>query len=229
MAVDDLASTLVALREADRPSLVIPRAPPRPSRVGLLSGSFDPLTMGHTALAEAARSRVDLVVLSYSVRTLPKEAGSSEQLLPEGRRIRAVHRFCSSRPGFVLGLASHGLLSDQVSAVAGRFPDAEVFLIMGSDKIVQLIDPRWYEDAEAALSELFTRARVLYGVRTGDAPPIERVLEDPIAGRWAGRFERLPIRADAGAISSRLVRARYRRGEDIHDLVPPEVLEEMIG
>ena len=69
----DLTSVLGELRSGDRPRLVLwPERHAAPASVALLAGSFDPVTNAHLELARAASEEVDLVVLTYSVRTLPK-------------------------------------------------------------------------------------------------------------------------------------------------------------
>src|SRR5438552_1724916 len=90
----------------------------------MLAGSFDPLTVAHEALAARALGRADLVALVFSLRTLPKDEPAPPPLLPVEARIKILQRFCAARPGHAVGVASHGLLSEQVEAGAERFPEA---------------------------------------------------------------------------------------------------------
>jgi nicotinamide-nucleotide adenylyltransferase len=220
--VKGVREILERLRKLDRPSLVVRPEPDwAPGSVALLSGSFDPVTVAHVALAEAASRLVDLVVLVYSVRTLPKEGPVPPPLLSEEERLEAVERVCAAR-GFALGLCSRGLLADQVVAAAERFPGAALWLVAGSDKVLQLLDPRWYADRDRALEELFSRAGVLYAVRAGDEGRVEEALRRQENERWRGRFRRLDVAPAVAAVSSREVRERVARGEDPRDLVPPE-------
>lgn len=215
-------------RTARRPVLVLDADPAPAGRVAILSGSFDPLTVGHAALARAALARTGLVVLTYSVRALPKEEGPPP-LLGEDERLEAVARFCRARPGLVLGLCSHGLLADQAAAAAERFPGSRIHVAMGSDKVVQLFDPRWYADRDAALGRLFGAAEVLYAMRAGEEGRVEELLARPENARWAGLLSRLDVPAGTAGISSRLVRERLRRGEDVAGLVPDEVRPLLTG
>jgi nicotinic acid mononucleotide adenylyltransferase len=195
----------------------------QPRRIGLLPGSYDPPTVAHVALADAAlRDHVDLVVLVYSVRTLPKEGRAHPPLLNAARRIEALVRMAAAHSGSAAGLASHGLLADQAAAARVRFPQAELFLVMGSDKLLQLLDPKWYGDRDATLSSLFAEASVLYAVRSGDERAIGEALAAPQNHRWRNRFVPLDVPPHVAAVSSREVRARIRRGEDVRALVPPE-------
>src|ERR671919_478967 len=108
-----------------RPRLeVLGPAPSAADTVGLVAGSFDPMTAAHAALAEALDTELTLLV--WSPATLPKEAGpggdpSAALLLPEDR-LASVAAWCGSRPWARVATCSHGLLVDQVQAAAASFP-----------------------------------------------------------------------------------------------------------
>jgi nicotinic acid mononucleotide adenylyltransferase len=213
------------LRRSKDPRLVIVPDPPADlGSVALLSGSFDPMTVAHEAMADAAAERVDLVVLTYSARTMPKDPGAPPSLLDERRRIESIKRFCARRAGFAVGLCSHGLLVDQVRAAQDRFRTA-LWTLMGSDKVLQVLDPSWYDDRDAALEPMLATARVLYAVRSGDAGIVERALSLAENVRWKDRFERLHVPPKVAGVSSRTVRQLVREGRDVTDLVPEEILE----
>ncbi len=219
-----LQRVLEELRVASRPRLILrpSRIDPSPRSVALVAGSFDPMTVAHAALAEAALERADLAVLVYSIRTLPKEGPASGPLFPEADRIAVLERFCAARTRAVVGLCSHGLLADQVEAVRERFPPARLSLVMGSDKVLQLLDPRWYQDRDAVLGRLFQHADVLYAVRGGEEGLVRDALGDLPDPAWRASFHRLDIPPGLTSISSRLVRERLRRGDDVRALVPEE-------
>jgi nicotinic acid mononucleotide adenylyltransferase len=196
--------------------------PGSPRAFAMLAGSFDPLTIGHEALAAAAVRRTGMAVLVYSVRTLPKEGDAPPPLLSEERRLDVLERFCSARPGHAIGLASHGLLPEHVQAVAERFPDAELVLVMGSDKALQLLDPKWYGDRNAVFADLFARARVLYAERAREQGAVQELLSRPDNRLWRERFELIAVPPKVASVSSRRVRELVARGEDVRELIPPE-------
>jgi nicotinic acid mononucleotide adenylyltransferase len=224
-----LSDALEDLRRAELPALVV-EAVGEPRSVSLLSGSFDPPTIAHVALAEAAAVESELVVLVYSVRTLPKEGDASPPLLSEETRVAALEAVCGrGRPRLAAGVCSHGLLVDQAAAAARRFPRATLRMVVGSDKALQLLDPRWYEDRDAALEGLLGLASVCYAARSGDEGSVEAALGLPVNARWRDRFTELAISPKASSVSSRAVRDLYRVGGDVSDLVPPEVLPFLRG
>ena len=218
----DLTPLIERLGSSAHPALeVVPEIGSPPS-VALLAGSFDPLTIGHEALSREAARRAGAVLLVWSARSLPKEGTAPPPLLSDMDRVEVLERFCAQRPGHAVGLASHGLLAEHVAAAAERFPGTELSLVMGSDKALQLLDPKWYTDRDAALRSLFRHARVLYAQRSGQVGAVRTALSRPENRAWRDRFELLDIPSQIASVSSRGVRELLAGGEDIRELVPPE-------
>jgi nicotinamide-nucleotide adenylyltransferase len=187
-------------------------------------GSFDPMTVAHAALAEGLE--MDLVLLVYSPATLPKEAAPSgpphPPLLDEEDRVASMLAWSTRRPDTGVGICSHGLYADQAEAAAAAFPRAQLVFGVGSDKVLQLFDPRWYGDRDADLDRLFALAEVAYAVRAGDREHLQATLRRN--RRWAPRLRRIELPPRIAGLSSRAVRAAVARGEDVSGSVPPEVL-----
>lgn len=219
----DPTAVLAKLRSSERPRLVLwPDREAAPASVALLAGSFDPVTNAHLELARAASGEAELVVLTFSARTLSKEPGAAGPLLSEPERIRALVAVCDGRRGLVVGLCSHGLLADQVAAAGERFPGARISVVLGSDKLAQLFDPRWYKDRDAALAALFRAAEVRYAVRAGDDAAAALVAAASLG--HAALVHSLDVDPDVAAISSRVAREVARSGGDVSGLVPAEAL-----
>ncbi|MGH2725215.1 MAG: hypothetical protein ACRDI0_13350 [Actinomycetota bacterium] len=223
MDASRIIDALAAAGEPGPPRLeLLAPAAGRGGPVGIVPGSFDPITRAHVALAEALRRRgADPALFVYSARTLAKEGPPAPPpLLPPERRLAAVTAVCEGGTGLGLAVCSHGLVADQAEAAAASFPGARPLVALGSDKLRQLFDPRWYDDRDAALERLFAAADVAFAVRAGDEPVVGAVLSaNP---RWAGSVERIDLPPTVAGISSSAVRQRLRRGQDVSDLVPPE-------
>jgi nicotinic acid mononucleotide adenylyltransferase len=221
-----LEAALDRMRAVGAPAIELiterPAAPPR--SVGLLSGSFDPITVAHVRLAEAALATSDLVVFVYSVRTLPKEGRGAEQasLLTELERLEALSHVCAGDARFAAAVCSRGLLVEQVEAAAAAFPGAELSVVVGSDKLLQLFDPRWYEDSDAATSALLSRALVRFGIRSGDERAVRRLLRRDDLGPRLDRLRPLDVPPEVAAVSSSHVRDLIRRELDVSELIPEE-------
>lgn len=226
-----IGRALARAREPGPPRLEVlwPYSPGSPSRVGLVPGSFDPMTVAHAALAQALKRTCDLVLLLYSPATLPKEPAPGGEpgpaILSPSDRVASLLAYVRHREGMGVALCSHGLYADQADAARAAFPEAELVFGAGSDKLAQLMDPAWYgerEHRDAALQRLFSLARVSYAVREGEEERVVRALEE--AGKWRDRIEKLVFPAALAGISSRSVRERLARGDDVSGLVPPEIL-----
>jgi nicotinic acid mononucleotide adenylyltransferase len=226
-----IGRALARAREPGPPRLEVlwPYSPGAPARVGLVSGSFDPMTVAHAALAETLGRTSDLVVLLYSPATLPKEAAPGGEpgpaLLPPGDRVASLLAYARHREGLGVGLCSHGLYADQAEAAHATFPQGDLVFGVGSDKVVQLMDAEWYRDREgrdAALERLFSLARVAYAVREAEEDRLDGALAE--ASRWRDRIEALDLPPELAGVSSRSVREELARGGDVGDLVPAEVL-----
>ncbi|MGH2739935.1 MAG: hypothetical protein ACRDH6_05570 [Actinomycetota bacterium] len=197
-----------------------------PRRLGILSGSFDPMTIAHAALADALEDDgADLVLFLYSVRTLPKEGAtdrSAPPLLDQEDRVAALLAYCGDRPRRGVAMCSHGLYADQAEAVAAAYPEAELVFGVGSDKVMQLFDARWYDDRNAALERLFSFASLAYATRGGDEERLRATLRGQ--DQWHSAMRRLSLPAEVAGVSSRAIRQSLRAGEEISDLVPAAVL-----
>lgn len=224
-----ISRALLRATEAGAPRLeILDDVPSGVREVGLVPGSFDPLTRAHSALAQAIRARgSDVVLMVYSPRTMPKAPGGEPPLLTPERRLAALAAWCVTTPGTAPAVCSHGLFTDQAEAAAAAFPGADLVVGVGSDKVLQLFDPSWYDDRTAALDSLFHRARVIFAPRTHDETKVTSILE--AHPRWAARVERIELPERLGALSSSEVRRLVRRGQDVSGLVPPEVVPFLPG
>lgn len=204
---------------SDQPALRFPSAPPPPvRRVAILPGSFNPPTSAHLLLAERALGDAfDLVVFVLSARPAEKSAAG---LMPEDRLL-AVR--AASPAGAAIGVAVAGLCVDQAEAACEAFDGAEVSVLVGSDKLAQILEPGWYADREAALDRLFACARLLVAPR-GDGPDaVERILSATAPRRWVERVSVLPLHPAVGDLSSTRVRGLLGSGADPAGLVAPAV------
>lgn len=131
--------------------------------VGAYPGTFDPPTVAHVAIAEAAwrqggLDRIELVVCESPLGK--KDAG----VAPLESRLRLLDALCATRPW--LGVAVNND-SDLICDIATGY-DA---VVMGADKWAQVVDPAWYggspEARDAAVAKL---PRLLLAPR-GSEPP----------------------------------------------------------
>lgn len=193
---------------------------------GLFAGAFNPLTRAHVALAEAARAAANLDVIAWTlaVVTVDKER-VDRATLPD--RLAQVAVYCEGQTGNALVVVNRGLYVEQARALRAHMaPDARLAIVVGFDKVVQIFDPRYYADRDAALAELFAEADLLVAPRAGQGPhELERLLARPENVRFAASVRALPLAPEYAAESSTQVRAlaaRVPRGMAPRALVTPE-------
>ncbi len=139
--------------------------------VGCYPGSFNPPTVAHLAVAEAAvrQAGLDRVDLVLSRVTLGKEHLDAPGVDERRAVLEAV---AASRDWLGVAVTDARLIVD---AAAGY--DA---VIMGADKWAQVLDARWYEGSEAARDAAVARLpRVLVAPRAGDRPAGVELLDLP--------------------------------------------------
>lgn len=138
-------------------------------RTAAYPGSFDPPTVAHLAVAEAARRRFDLerVDLVLSEVALGKEAGHAVHL---DDRVAVLRRAAAGRPWLGAAVSPHRLLVD----VAAGYD----VVVVGADKWAQVTDPRWYTSARARDEALARLPTVAVAPRDGFEVPRGLVVLD---------------------------------------------------
>ncbi|MEM1335566.1 MAG: hypothetical protein AAGG08_19140 [Actinomycetota bacterium] len=109
----------------------------RSRRVGVYPGSFDPPTVAHLAVSEAAVEQHALDELVWMVSHSALGKGEIEQP-PFEHRIEVLHAVADR----------HGWLRIEVTELRLLSDIAEPFdvVIMGADKWHQIHEPHWYDD-----------------------------------------------------------------------------------
>jgi Cytidylyltransferase-like len=138
-------------------------------KVGVYPGSFNPPTLAHLAIADAAchaggLEQVDLVV---SVTPLGKQAVTVPTL---DERLAVLEAVVADRPHLGLRVTEAQLLVDIAA-------DADA-VVLGADKWDQINDPVWYGGSVAARDEATSRLPL---VLVAPRPPFGLPL--PIPGR----------------------------------------------
>ena len=199
-------------------------APARGARLGLLAGSFNPPTVAHQMLAQAglAHGGLDRVWYILSTRTVDKEVVTGAGL--EDRLLLLDVLIAQERRLGVL-LVNRGLYVDQARLMRAAYPElGELVFLVGFDKIVQIFDPRYYDDRDAALETLFGLATFLVAPRGDDeAPALIALLDRPENQRFAGSVRPLDLPPELREVASSSVRADLADDGQTDRAVPQEV------
>jgi hypothetical protein len=181
--------------------------------IGCYPGSFNPPTIAHLAIAEAAREqcgleRLDLVVSRIALgKTAPAGPRFED-------RVAVLDAIARSRPWLCVRVTDAQLLVD----IAAGYD----VLVVGADKWAQVVDPAWYggsvaarDDALARLPEVVVAPRPPWPVPSGRGLVVD---EDhlPVSATAARTVEPGWMAAEAADFDTRTGAwtdpARYRRG-----------------
>ncbi len=182
------------------------RGAPRGSTVGILAGAFNPPTVAHLALIDAARSRVDQVIC-----VLPREFPHKqyEGATLEGR-LRMLDRV-SAEHAFDVAVTEGGLFIDIAREARAAFGSRiDVAFLCGRDAAERILT--WDYGRSGTIESMLEEFRLLVADRGGPfAPP----------PHLAHRIDPLETAIDVNAISSSEVRRRIESGQPWRELAPP--------
>lgn len=186
-------------------------------RLGVLGGTFNPVTRAHLALAEAAQRELTLGEVVFVLpATLPHRAPEEASL---DERLALLEAALAPQDSFSLAVCSGGLFLEMAAALRPHYAAATTFyFLVGSDAAERIL--RWdYADPEKALREMFAAFDLIVAGRPGaPALPAEARL-----ARYQAQIHPLALPPDVQAISATAVRERVRAGEPFEELVGPEV------
>jgi len=189
------------------------RAPRRPSRLGILPGTFNPVTVAHVALARAALAHVDEVLLVLP-RVFPHKDYSGASFAD---RIGMLREVALAEPGCSVAAADRGLFLDIAAECCDEYgPSVRLTFLCGRDAAERIAG--WDYDTPGALEEMLRRFDLLVAARAGEYDP-------PAALRSAVR--RLDLDPAVADVSATEVRQRAASGEAWEHLVPGAVREQV--
>ena len=180
-------------------------------RFGLFGGSFNPVHLGHLLVARAACEELALDRLFFIPAAQSPFKPGTEPASP-ALRLRMLRRALAGQRDYEVdeqelqrGGVSYSI--DTARAYAEKFPNAELFYLIGADHVPTL--PKWREaEALAALVQFVVIPR------PGEIPAaLPAPFRIQILGGW-------PLK-----LSSSQVRARVREGRSIEHLLPKGVGE----
>jgi nicotinate-nucleotide adenylyltransferase len=187
----------------------------RPRNLGIMGGTFDPIHLGHLAVAEEAREVLGLERILFVPAGQPPHKPARE-VSPVEHRIAMVGLAIADNPAFELSRlevdrAGPSYTVDTVEALAEK--GARLTVILSAETFAEL--PTWHEP-----ERLFEAARVAVAPRWGYPAP------DPdwLAATFPGREDRVSyLEGPRLGVSSTALRERVAAGRSIRYLVPQSV------
>ena len=171
--------------------------------IGVYPGSFDPPTIAHVAIAEAAVQHAGLERLDFALSRVA--LGKEDRAGVDGRR-QVLARLVAGRPELGVVVTDAQLVAD-----IARGYDV---VVMGADKWAQVNDPAWYDSPAARDAALAALPRVLVVPRPGFATEGAEILEVPAdlaeVSSSAARAGRRPLDRAAAPTARRRRDERHR-------------------
>ena len=187
----------------------------RPRALGVMGGTFDPVHLGHLAVAEEAREVLGLERILFIPAGQPPHKPAGEVSAVE-HRIAMVELAIADNPAFELSRVEVDRPgpSYTVDTVERLAADGDrLTVILSAETFAEL--PTWHEP-----ERLFEAARVAVAPRWGYPAP------DPgwLAAAFPGREDRVSyLEGPRLGVSSTALRARVAAGRSIRYLVPAPV------
>jgi len=183
-------------------------------RIGVFGGSFDPIHIGHLAIAQEALWQCELDIVLFMVAAIPPHKRAPE--VSAEHRLRMVELAIEGEPAFrpsriemERGGASY--TAETLAELHRTYPEATLFLIVGADSA---IDFSCWKDPNAVIE----MANVVIAPRPGfNLSKMEPRLQGKAQVFQSPTLE----------LSSTMIRDRLREGRPVRFLVP-ETVEQYI-
>jgi len=185
--------------------------------LGVLGGTFNPVTSGHLALAGQAQEhfQLDEVLFVLPARLPhrePREASLEDRLAMLELALRPY-------PRYSLAVSTHGIFLDIAQALKSHYSqDVRLLFLIGADAANRIL--RWnYLDRKEALRKMFHRFELVIARREGEL----RLPDDPELAPYRSRIHTLEMPAECQHVSSTQVREICGQGKSAEGLVPVDV------
>ena len=197
-------------------------------KIAVLFGSFNPLTNSHLAIMKTAFEKLNadkLFIVATNGQYLKRKTVKINDpfYLTDEERKEIIEKVVKNEDnlsfwGYELG----GMIPSRFKTlckIKKQYPDAEIYEIMGADKIRTLLKSTHGEEYVGGFKfAVFAR---------NDIDVEEMFKENPILGNHRDAFVFLPALEEGAEISSTEVRRRFYAGEAYSGLVPETTVEVM--
>lgn len=188
-------------------------------RIGVFGGTFDPIHNGHLSIALEVREALGLDRTLLVVANDPWQKDGTD-VTPAATRLSMTRHAVGAMNALVgepvlevsdleIRRGGETYTADTLEELRERHPDAELFLLVGSDAAAGL--PTWKRPD--AVRDLATTVVVDRGGREGGRPPAD--------------WPHVVVDVSRVEVSSSDIRRRVAAGEPIDDRVPPTVLDDI--
>lgn len=222
---------LEGLNPADPPEVVLIDIGQEfgPARIGILSGSFNPPTLAHIELARQAKQtfKIDHILFTISRVTIDKERVEGLSLED---RLLLLSLIAEEEGSASVAVVNRGLYFEHAQAFRSLLgTQSRIYFIVGMDKVIQIFDPSYYQDRDAALKILFTEAQLIAaGRHPWGKEELEKLLDREENRPYQDRVYSLTLPENVRGLSSSELRTVIAKGDSVGGQLP-EVVERFIA
>ena len=192
-------------------------------RLGIFSGSFNPLTVAHVKMIEESQAQfgLDEILLCLAKSNVDKRVFGFSL----ADRLLMLKRYAMQRGDFSVAACSHGRYVNKIKAIKTAYPLRTSYLfITGYDTLIRLFDSKYYTDMHAELKPLFNQCRFITANRKEyNADAIRRFLSKPELRHYARNIDVIELPDAYAEVSSTAIRERLQRRVPIDSLVPAAI------
>ena len=190
----------------------------RGRRIGLLGGTFNPVHLGHMAMAEAA---LDEFSLSHVLFIPTGQPPHKRDIVPAEQRLEMLHLALEGQPGFALSTVEidrqgFSYTIDTLRQLHNQYAGAQLFFIIGADTLLELMS--WKDAAQVMRLTTF-----IVFPRAGTDDKKARQTAEQLAMNQGADI--LFSKHICPNIASNSIREAASKGEDILAYVPLPVAE----
>lgn len=177
-------------------------------KVGIFGGSFNPIHVGHIALAKSLCEQAGLDEVWFMVSPMNPFKRSANDLLDDQLRLELVEKALETEArlracNYEFHLPKPSYTWHTLQAISRDYPDIDFTLLIGGDNWAAF--GKWYH-SEDILANFPIVVYPREGSNIGDVPKGVTVVKTPLLN-----------------ISSTEIRRRIQAGESIHDMVPESI------
>jgi nicotinate-nucleotide adenylyltransferase len=189
-------------------------------RIGVFGGTFDPVHLGHLILAEQCREQGQLEQVWFVPAASPPHK-QGQALTPFAQRVEMLALAIAGQPAFRIDELEKdrpgpSYTVHTLEEIQRRHPEAELFLPVGSDTLIDL--PHWYQPVR-----VLEMAELLVTHRPGWPLPELADLRAALRLPPEARLRLQVVEAPLIDIASRDLRCRATAGRTLRYLLPRAV------
>lgn len=189
-------------------------------RVGIFGGTFDPVHLGHLAVAEQCREQGALDEVWFVPAPRPPHK-LDRGVTPFGQRVEMLALAIAGNPAFRIDeiekeRTGPSYTADTLDEFARRQPDLELHLLIGSDCLPDL--PRWYQP-----ERILERATLLVVARPGWPMLTEEQFRSSLGFGPEAPLRMKVVQVPLIDLSSTDLRRRTAEGRSLRYLIPRAV------